>query len=412
MSVSRSVTEAIAHASWIRRMFEEGLRLKAERGEDNVFDFSLGNPDLEPPPALLSALRRVVDENRPRSHAYMPNAGYPEVRAEIARRYREATGLAYTAEHVIMTVGAAGALNAVLKALLDPGDEVLLLAPWFAEYQFYVTNHGGRVVVVETDEACQPVVERIVAAITPRSRALILNSPNNPSGVVYPAAFYAALEERLAALGQPLTVLSDEPYRALAFRGVEVPSVPRFLTRAVVCDSWSKALAIPGERVGCIAISPRMADAAELFAASVFTNRILGFVNAPAIWQWTIGAVGGLHVDASQYERRCGRVAGALAEMGYEVVRPQGGFYVFPRTPIADELAFIELLKEEGILAVPGRGFGRPGYMRLSLTLPDAAIERALPGFARALQKAKHAAAPAPEREAQGRLPHGEGTRG
>jgi aspartate aminotransferase len=389
MGVSRSITEAIGRASWIRRMFEEGLRLKAERGEENVFDFSLGNPDLEPPPALVAALRRVVDENRPRSHAYMPNAGYPEVCGEIARRFRDATGLAYTADHIIMTVGAAGALNATLKALLDPGDEVLLLAPFFAEYQFYVTNHGGRVVVVETDEGCQPVVERIVEAITPRTRALIVNSPNNPSGVVYPADFFAELEVRLAGLGHPLTVLSDEPYRALAFRGVDVPQVPRHVTRAVVCDSWSKALAIPGERVGCIAISPKMDDAAELYGAAVFTNRILGFVNAPAIWQWTIGAVGDLQVDASQYERRCARVHGALSAMGYQVVKPQGGFYVFPKTPVADELVFIGILKEEGILAVPGRGFGRPGYMRLSLTIPDQAIERALPGFERALRKAK-----------------------
>jgi aspartate aminotransferase len=389
MTVSRSITEAIGHASWIRRMFEEGLRMKAERGEANVFDFSLGNPDLEPPPALISALRRVVEENRPGSHAYMPNAGYPEVRGEIARRYREATGLPYTADHIIMTVGAAGALNATLKALIDPGDEVLLLAPFFAEYEFYVTNHGGRLVVVETDEGCQPVVERIVEAITPRTRALIVNSPNNPSGVVYPARLFAELEERLAALGQPLTVLADEPYRALAFRGVLVPEVPRYLTRAVVCDSWSKALAIPGERIGCIAISPRMDDAAELFGAAVFTNRILGFVNAPAIWQWTIGAARDLHVDASQYERRCGRVYDALCAMGYQVVKPQGGFYVFAKTPIPDEVAFIGLLKDEGILAVPGRGFGRPGYMRLSLTIPDPTIERALPGFERALRKAR-----------------------
>ncbi len=389
MAVSRSIAEAISHASWIRRMFEEGLRLKAERGEQNVFDFSLGNPDLEPPPALIAALRRVVDENRPGSHAYMPNAGYPEVRGEIARRFREATGLPYAADHIIMTVGAAGALNATLKALLDPGDEVLLLAPFFAEYQFYVTNHGGRVVVVETDEGHRPVVERIVEAIGPRTRALIVNSPNNPSGVVYPASFFRELEARLAALGQPLTVLSDEPYRALAFRGVDVPQVPRHLTRAVVCDSWSKALAIPGERIGCIAISPRMADAAQLFAAAVFTNRILGFVNAPALWQWTIAAVPDLHVDASQYERRCRRVQEALRGMGYEVVTPQGGFYVFPKSPVPDELVFVGILKEQGILAVPGRGFGRPGYMRLSLTIPDQAIERALPGFERALAKAK-----------------------
>ncbi len=389
MSVSRTVTAAIEGASWIRRMFEEALRLKVERGEENVFDFSLGNPDLEPPPALIETLCRVAGENQPRSHAYMPNAGYPEVRREIARRFEKATGLPYTADHVIMTVGAAGALNAVLKALLDPNDEVLLLAPYFAEYQFYVTNHGGRAVVVETDEACQPTVERIVAAIGPRTRALIINSPNNPSGAVYPASFFEALERRLAALGHPITLLSDEPYRALAFAGVEVPQVPRHVTRSVVCDSWSKTLAIPGERVGCLAISPRMDDAAELFAACVFTNRILGFVNAPAIWQRTVAAAGELRVDPSQYERRCQRVHRALSDMGYELVRPQGGFYVFPRTPIADDLAFVGMLKEEGILAVPGRGFGRPGFIRLSLTVPDAMIERALPGFARALRRAR-----------------------
>jgi aspartate aminotransferase len=389
MAASKSIREAIGRASWIRRMFEEGLRLKAERGEENVFDFSLGNPDLEPPPELQAALSRVVEENRPRSHAYMPNAGYPEVRAAVARRFRAATGLDYTADHVIMTVGAAGALNVMLKALVDPGDEVLLLVPFFAEYEFYVGNHGGRVVTVETDESCQPVVERILAAITSRTRALLLNSPNNPSGVVYPASFFEELEARLAALGHPLTVLSDEPYRALAFSGVEVPQVPRYLTRAVVCDSWSKALAIPGERLGCIAISPRMADAEELFGAAVFSNRILGFVNAPAIWQRTIGAVPDLRVEASQYQRRCTRTGDALVAMGYQLVRPQGGFYLFVRSPLADELRFLEMLKQEGILVVPGRGFGRPGYLRLSLTLPDRDIERALPGFERALGRAR-----------------------
>ncbi len=391
MSVARVVTEAMGRTSWIRRMFEEGLRLKAERGEENVFDFSLGNPDLEPPPALLEALGRVVAEKRPRSHAYMPNAGFAEVREEIAGRFTRATGLPYTADHVIMTTGAAGALNVVLKALLDPGDEVLLLAPFFAEYQFYVTNHGGRVVVVETDESCQPVVERIAGALTPRTRALILNSPNNPTGVVYPERFFEELERALAEHGHPITVLSDEPYRALAFTGVSVPHVPRHVVRAVVCDSWSKALAIPGERIGCMAISPRMADAADVFAACVFTNRVLGFVNAPAVWQRTVAAAGDLRVDASVYERRCSRLEAALCTMGYRVVKPQGGFYVFAKTPLADEIAFIKLLREEGILAVPGRGFGRAGHIRLSLTLPDETIERALPGFERALRRARAA---------------------
>jgi len=387
MPASRTILGSISRSSWIRRMFEEGARLKLERGEERVFDFTLGNPDLEPPPALLEALARVAQENPPGAHAYMPNAGYPDVRAEVARRLAAATGLGYTAEHVVMTVGAAGALNVALKALVDPGDEVLLLVPFFAEYEFYVTNHGARPVPVETREDCLPDAARIEAAITPRTRALIVNSPNNPSGVVYPPAVFQEIEARLAARGQPLTLLVDEPYRSLAFEGVTVPQVPPLVTRTVICNSWSKALAIPGERVGFVALSPRMQDASELFGASVFANRILGFVNAPAVWQRAILAAGEVRVDPRRYQERCQRAQAALTAMGYVAIPPQAGFYLFVKTPLADDLAFVELLKDEGILAVPGRGFGRSGYMRLSLTVPDDTIERALPGFERALER-------------------------
>ncbi len=218
----------------------------------------------------------------------MPNPGYPEVRAEVARRLVEKTGLPYTADHVIMTVGAAGALNIILKSLLDPGDEVLVLAPFFAEYEFYIRNHGGRMVVVETDAEALPVVARIGEALGPRTKALIVNSPNNPTGAIYPESFFRELEALLAARRHPLLVLTDEPYRMLAFAGETVPQVPPLVTRTVLCDSYSKVLAVPGERIGYLALSPRIAEAADLFNAAVFALRVLGFVNAPAIWQWTV----------------------------------------------------------------------------------------------------------------------------
>ena len=384
-SVAQAIVEQLTRASWIRRMFEEGARLKVERGLENVFDFTLGNPDLEPPQALIDALREVVAENRPGSHAYMPNAGYVEVRAEIARRLEAATGLPYTADHVIMTVGAAGALNVILKSILDAGDEVLVLAPFFAEYTFYVGNHGGRLVPVETDENAQPVVARIAAALGPRTKALILNSPNNPTGAVYPEAFFRELGALLEARQHPLLVLTDEPYRMLAFDGVAVPQVPPLVRRTVVCDSYSKVLAVPGERIGYLAISPRIEEARALFDAAVFALRVLGFVNAPAVWQWTVARARDVRVDPTPYQRRCERVYGALVAMGYRAVRPQGAFYVFVQTPTPDDIAFVGRLKQEGILAVPGTGFGRPGYMRLSVTVPPEAIERSLPGFERAL---------------------------
>jgi aspartate aminotransferase len=385
MSVSQSVRAAIKEASWIRRMFEEGARLRAERGAENVYDFTLGNPDLEPPAELLATLTRIVQEERPRAHAYMPNAGFPEVRAEIGRRLSAASGLDYTAEHIIMTVGAAGAINIALKALLDPGDEVIVLTPYFAEYRFYIENHGGVVVRVETDEQCVPDVGRIAAALTACTRAIVVNSPNNPSGVVYAAAFYDELERVLAAHPRPVMVISDEPYRLLAFSGVDVPEISSRVKNALIAYSWSKSLAIPGERIGYLAVSPRIEGAAELVGACVFANRILGFVNAPALWQLAVAQAGSAQVDASFYERKCERVYQALREYGYEAIRPRGGFYVFVKTPMPDELAFISVLKDEGVLVVPGRGFGRPGYVRLSVTVSEETIERALPVFRRAL---------------------------
>jgi aspartate aminotransferase len=387
--ISKAVADNLAKASWIRRMFEEGARLKQERGADKVFDFTLGNPEIEPPAAVLEAARRVLDSDAPHLHAYMPNAGHPKVREAVARRIAAATGLPYTANHVLMTVGAGAALNTVLKALLDPGDEVLTVAPFFVEYTFYVENYGGRLIVVPPKADLTPDVARLEAAITPRTRAIILNSPNNPSGVIYPASAFTQIEAMLTRAGQPIVVISDEPYRTLVFDEVPVPEVPPLITRTIVATSWSKSLAIPGERIGYLAFSPRMPEAAELFEACTFTSRVLGFVNAPALWQWVVAEVGDVAIDVAPYREKRDLMYEGLRRIGYECVKPQGAFYVFPRTPIPDDVAFVRLLAEEGVLTVPGSGFGMPGHIRISLTVERETVVRALPGFERAFRKAR-----------------------
>src|SRR5262245_29345326 len=301
MIVSRAVTESLTKASWIRRMFEEGARLKQERGADKVFDFTLGNPEIEPPAAVLAAARRVLDNPARHLHAYMPNAGHASVRQAVAGRLAAVTGLPYTANHVLMTVGAGAALHTVLKALLNPGAEVITVAPYFAEYGFYAENHGGHLIVVQPKDDLTPDVDRIAAAITPRTRAILVNSPNNPSGVIYPASTFVEIEALLASIGEPIVLISDEPYRALVFDDVAVPEVPPLVTRTVVATSWSKSLALPGERIGYLAISPRMPEAAQLFEACTFTGRVLGFVNAPSLWQWVVAEVGDLVIDVGPY---------------------------------------------------------------------------------------------------------------
>ena len=387
MSIGRTIAEQMEHASWIRRMFEIGARLKRERGEENVFDFTLGNPDGEPPEEVISALRRVVDRNPPRSHAYMPNAGFIAVRDVIARQLSLQTGLAYTADHIVMTAGAAGAINVVLKSLLDPGDEVIILVPFFPEYQFYIENHAGRMVLVDTDDTFQPNLGRIAAAITPRTKAIVLNSPHNPTGAVYSAEFLLDLEALISGLDHPVTVIADEPYKSLIFDGLTLPVIPSLIRRTVVAYSWSKALAIPGERIGYLALSPCLVELEALRDACTFASRILGFINAPAIWKWVIAEVADLQIDPHPYQEKRDLLWEGLTRIGYEVTKPHGTFYMFPKAPIPDDLALVRGLMDEGILVVPGSGFGRAGYFRLSLTIPRRTIERALPGFERALLK-------------------------
>jgi aspartate aminotransferase len=381
MPVSKSIAEQLEHASWIRRMFEEGVRLKRERGADAIFDFSLGNPDVEPPVAVIDALRRVVAHNLPGSHGYMPNPGYTEVREVVARKLERETGLAFTAEDVFMTVGSAGACNVILKSILDPGDEVIVLMPFFPEYQFYIANHGGRMIRVETDAEFLPDVERIKAAITPRTRAIILNTPNNPTGRVYPEKVLRELDRMLAEVGQAITVLSDEPYKAFVYDGQRQTEVASCVANTVICNSWSKSMGLPGERIGYLALSPRLEDRVPLRAACAFANRTLGFINAPAIWQWVMMQTCDETVSCAPYEHKRNVLCGALEEIGYDMRRPEGSFYIFMKTPIADDVAFTRRLAEQGVLVVPGAGFGRSGYVRLSLTIPLERIEKSIGGF-------------------------------
>lgn len=393
ITIAKAVADGLGRSSWIRRMFEEGARLKRERGEENVFDFTLGNPDVEPPEAVLEALRRVVAHPRPMSHGYMPNAGYPAARQALAAKLSRETGLPFLAEDVFMTSGSAGACNVFLKSLLDPGDEVMVLMPFFPEYEFYITNHGGRMVPVETDAAFLPDPERIAAAITPRTRAIMLNTPNNPTGRIYPEQALRDLDAVLARAAHPVAVISDEPYKSLVYDGKRQPEVAACIGNTVICNSWSKSQGLAGERIGYLAFSPRLPGREQLRNACTFANRVLGFVNAPAIWQWVMLESADATVDVAGYEHKRNVLCDALAAIGYQVNRPDGSFYVFTHTPIPDDIQFVRTLAAEGILVVPGTGFGRSGYMRLSLTIPLDAIRRSIPAFERAFQAVRKRAA-------------------
>jgi aspartate aminotransferase len=364
------MAEHLANSSWIRRMFDAAAVLKAQRGEGAVFDFSLGNPVAAPPPEFLASLRNAVSEPPAGAHRYMTTAGYPDVRAAVARHVEQDYGLAITADHIVMSCGAAGGLNVALKALLDPGDEALAFSPYFPEYPFYADNHGGTLRLVESGADFQPDADRLAAAITPRTRAIIINSPNNPTGVVYPRRILVSLAEALTdgarRVGHPIYLVADDIYRHLVFDGVEVPSLPELYRNTIVVNSFSKNLGIAGERIGYIAVPPKADDAGAVFDACVTATRILGFVNAPALMQRTIGRCLGARVDVTLYQRNRDVLCDALEKGGFGVQRPGGAFYLFPKCPDPDDRACCEALCERGIVVVPGTGFGRPGHFRLA----------------------------------------------
>lgn len=383
MTISSAVSEAMQGASWIRKMFEQGIRLKKELGAENVADLSLGNPVMEPPPAVIERLQMLAADEQRGMHRYMPNSGYASTRTAVARHLEKHTGVPYTANNVVMTVGAGGALNAVFKGLLDPQDEVIVLAPFFVEYRFYITNHGGSMVLLQTDERFRPDIDAIAAALTPRTRAVVVNAPNNPTGVVYPAEDFDRLGEVLEAhskaQGRPVYLISDEPYRAITYGGVDVPWPVRHYRDTIHITSFSKDLAMPGERIGYIAVNPASDAASELAAAFTFTNRILGFVNAPALQQRLIEGLLDVQVDMEGYTQKRKVLLEALESAGYPLVKPEGAFYIFPGVPVdgVDDVDFVKACLEERLLVVPGSGFGRPGHFRISYAVTDRDVDLA-----------------------------------
>jgi len=377
-------------------MFESGIELKKQYGENNVFDFSLGNPDVPPPAPVADALVELArDVVRPLGLGYMPNAGYPDVRATLAKKLSAEQDTELSGDHVIMTCGAAGAINALSRAVLEPGDEVVCPAPFFVEYVFYVAHYGGKLVPVKsTPLTFELDVHAIDQAITPKTRMVLINSPNNPTGQVYTrdeiSALAAVLEKHSQQNGRPLFLVSDEPYRFLAYDDVHVPPILSAYRYSIVLGSYSKSLSMAGERIGYLAVNPDIEDVSQLLAGIVFTNRTLGYVNAPAIGQRILQYVGDVEVDTSIYDERRHAMAGVLTHAGIPFTMPKGAFYFFPRIPVGeDDAAFVRTLMEEHVLAVPGSGFGYPGYFRLTFCIDKSIIERSAPAFKRAVEKAR-----------------------
>jgi aspartate aminotransferase len=369
-------------------MFEVGLELKRQYGEEQVFDLSLGNPIVEPPEAFSQELRRLAQDPPPGMHRYMPNAGYPETREAVAAYLSRQTGLPFALADTLMTCGAGGALNVIFKALLDPGDEVVLFAPYFGEYPFYVENHGGVPRVAPTDEAFQPDLEALEPLLTARTKAVLVNSPNNPSGAVYPAQCLQRLGETLtraeARHGTRIYLVSDEPYARLIYDGLAYPYLYRFHPNTLAATSFSKDLSLPGERIGYIAMGPGCEEKKELMDALVFCHRVLGFVNAPALMQRAVRGVLDARVDVGPYQGKRDHLCSRLTAMGYSLVKPQGAFYAFPRSPIPDDVAFVQELLTWKVLVTPGTGFGTPGHFRIAYSVEDRVLEGAMEGFSRA----------------------------
>ncbi len=392
MSVSKKMSAFAEKSSWIRKMFEEGAKMKAQYGAENVFDFSLGNPDLPPPAEFDQVIQRIVSDSPAGSHAYMPNGGYPWVREAVAKRMSKEQGVEIDAADMLMTCGAAGAINITMKALLDPGDEVILLAPYFVEYNFYVDNHGGVCKVVNTDSEFNLDFKAIEEAITEKTKAVIINSPNNPTGQIYSKESLQQLGDLLRYIGEQyattIYLISDEPYRKIVFGDNTVPGIFPAYRNSIVLSSYSKDLSLPGERIGYLAVHPEINEKALLLNALTMANRILGFVNAPALMQRVVAELQDATVDNTIYERRRNTFCKILSDAGFDFIPPKGALYIFPKTPIEDDVEFCRILQDEKILAVPGRGFGAPGYIRLAFCVEDAVIEAAAKPFARAFAKA------------------------
>jgi aspartate aminotransferase len=372
-------------------MFEEGARRKAEYGAENVFDFSLGNPNLEPPARFKQILQDLAKDQASSQHAYMPNAGFVKTRQAVADYLNTLSKAKLTPDEIVMTVGAGGGLNVVLKTILNPGEEVIIPKPYFVEYNFYLDNHQGVPKVVPTRADFSFDFDAVEEAVTGKTRAVLINSPNNPTGKVYRSEELTQLSSLLSHYseehGHPIYLICDEPYRKIVYDQVGVPPIFDFYDESFVVTSFSKDLSLPGERIGYAAAHPGMSDKEMISAGMVLCNRILGYVNAPAFMQRAIAYLMDESVDVSVYQKKRDVLCEGLASLGYDFVKPEGAFYLFPSTPTEDDVAFVNELQEENILTVPGSGFGGPGHFRIAYCVSDDVIERAMPGFEKVMRK-------------------------
>ena len=391
MTISKKIKASISQSSMIRKMFEEGILLKKKYGADKVYDFSLGNPNVEQPEEFKRELINLAAEIIPMKHGYTPNAGYPATRQAIAQKINKTTGLKIEADHVIMSCGAGGALNVILKALLDPGDEVIVLKPFFVEYPSYIENFSGIVKYAQTKKDFSLDIASIAGAISDKTKAIIINSPNNPTGKVYSEKEIADLSimllEKGRALGKTIYLISDEPYAEIVFDGITVPSILKAYPNSIVAYSYSKTLSLPGERIGYIAVNPKIHEVGDLISALILCTRILGFVHAPAMMQRIVARLQDVAVDVNIYQKKRDLLCAGLSKAGYKFEKPQGAFYLFVQSPIADDVEFVKMLLKKNILVVPGSGFGGPGYFRIAYCVDDATIINSMNGFTEAIKE-------------------------
>lgn len=390
MPISKTIAAYQSKGSWIRKLFEEGMQMMRDGTGLPVYDLSIGNPELEPPAEFKRILRATIDDGGPGLHRYMSNAGYLETRASVADSLAADHALPFTADNIVMTVGAGGAVNVAIKALLDRGEEVICVAPHFVEYRFYIENHGGVMVVAQSAPGFDLDVDAIAEKITDRTRFVLITNPNNPTGVVYPQATLDRLGDLLrresAKRERPIYILDDAPYRKLVYDMDKCTSSFNGYENTLVATSHSKDLGLPGERIGFLAVSPRIQGWQGVVGAAVFSNRVLGYVNAPALMQRAVAGLQTVTVDLEWYRRKRDRLCAELKRMGYELVVPGGAFYVFPKAPGGDDVEFCMKLKSERVLAVPGAGFGTPGHFRICYCVADEKIWGALPAFEKVIQ--------------------------
>lgn len=386
--ISKKMENMVANSSAIRAMFEEGNRLAKLYGTENVFDFSLGNPNVPAPAAVKKAIREILEEEDPIVlHGYTnSNAGYENVRQAVAESLNERFGTAFAAHNITMTVGAAGGLNVIFKALLNPGDEVIAFAPYFGEYRSYTNNYDGVMVEISPNTVdFQPKLDEFEAKITPKTKIVIVNTPNNPTGVVYSEEtirkLASIMEAKQKEFGTEIYLVSDEPYRELAYDGVEVPYLTKYYANTIVGYSYSKSLSLPGERIGYLVIPDEVSDAEDVIAAANVATRILGYVNAPSLMQKVVAKCLDAKVDVPFYNRNREALYNGLKELGFECIKPEGAFYLFVKSPVEDEKVFCAAAKKYHILIVPGSSFACPGYVRIAYCVSYETIMNSMPGF-------------------------------